>query len=190
MIYLLRHGQTDWNILHKIQGHLDIPLNDIGRNEAQICGRRLSEIKIDQIISSDLSRAQETARIINTFLSAPLSVDSRLREINFGDLQGVLVKDVSAEMWDDFNHTAHKLHAEALPDVYRRIKSFFDEIDPRKNTLIVAHGGVIRMIAYLAHSPNVFNQAEYEQKFLEFKIKNTQIFTWDKSNLIQPLFKN
>ena len=188
MIYLLRHGQTDWNIIHRIQGHLDIPLNDTGKDEAKTCAHKLIGIKMDQIISSDLSRARETAEIINEFLSAPFSVDQRLREINFGDLQGVLVKDVSAEMWDHFNHAAHKLHAETLPDVYRRIKSFFDEIDPQKNTLIVAHGGVIRMAVYLAHSPSTFNQAEYEEKFLEFKIKNTQIFTWNKSDLIQPLF--
>ena len=190
MIYLTRHGQTDWNVVHRIQGHLDIPLNDIGRNEAQICGRQLATIKMDQIISSDLSRARETAKIINEFLSAPLSVDSRLREINFGDLQGVLVKDVSDDMWNDFNHESDKLHAESLPAVYQRLKSFFDEIDPHKNTLIVAHGGVIRMAVYLAYNPVVFNQAEYEEKFLEFKIKNTQIYAWDKLGPVQPLFKN
>ena len=64
MIFLVRHGQTDWNIEHKTQGQLDIPLNNEGRREAQMCAERLKSLQINQMIASDLSRAAETAKII------------------------------------------------------------------------------------------------------------------------------
>ena len=65
MIYLLRHGQTDWNLERKIQGHLDMALNETGRKEALICLDKIVSLNIDNIISSDLVRAKETAQIIN-----------------------------------------------------------------------------------------------------------------------------
>ncbi|MGN0919874.1 MAG: histidine phosphatase family protein [Alphaproteobacteria bacterium] len=178
MIYFVRHGQTDWNVERRTQGQLDIPLNETGKKEAMECGKKLNSVKIDRIIASDLSRAKETANIINGFLSLPISYDSRLRELNFGDLQGVVVKDISNESWDLLNHNPHKIHAESLAEVYKRVKSFFDELDTKENTLIVTHGGVIRMAMYLANHPNSFNQEEFEKTCLEFKIKNTEIFKW------------
>ena len=68
MIYLVRHGQTDWNLENRIQGHLDMPLNDTGRNEARQCRKKLASVKMDKIIASDLLRAKETAAIINESL--------------------------------------------------------------------------------------------------------------------------
>lgn len=65
MIYLVRHGQTDWNIEHRIQGQTDVPLNATGRAQAVELSEKLSNFNIQKIISSDLSRAKETAEIIN-----------------------------------------------------------------------------------------------------------------------------
>ena len=188
MIYLIRHGQTDWNIDHRIQGQLDIPLNKMGKNEAEMCGKQLKSLSIDQIISSDLTRAHETARIIGNILSLSPSTDPRLREINCGDLQGVLVKDISDKTWDIFNHKAYKLHAESLTDVYKRVQSFFKDLDTTKSTLIVTHGGVIRMTLYLSQHPRSFNQTKFENKALPFKIKNTEIFAWDGQKPLYPHF--
>ena len=187
MFYLVRHGQTDWNINHRIQGHLDMPLNDTGRNEAAVCAKQLAAVKIDQIISSDLSRAKETANIINKTLSVPIRFDSRLREINMGDLQGVLVQDMTDETWDIFNHEPHKVHAESLEDVYKRVKSFFDDMDKMTNTLVVTHGGVVRMTKYLSQNPNFFDQAKFEEIAIEFKIKNTEVFQWNGAQSFTPL---
>ena len=189
MIYLVRHGQTDWNIENRIQGHLDMPLNDTGRNEARICVTQLSALKIDQIIASDLSRTKETANIINETLFLPISFDSRLRETNCGDLQGRLSKDIPEDTWYTFNHEPHKLHAESLLDVYNRVKSFFNDLDATKNTLIVTHAGVVRMAWYLARNPNSYDQEDFEKTALQFKIKNTEIFSWDKSEQFQLLTK-
>ena len=146
MIYLLRHGQTDWNLERKIQGHLDMALNETGRKEALICLDKIVSLNIDNIISSDLVRAKETAQIINEKLHLPVRFDSRLREINFGNLQGRLIQDITQDEWDIFNKTPHEVNAESWEDVYLRVKSFFDELDDIKNTLIVTHGGVIRSL--------------------------------------------
>ena len=148
MIYIVRHGQTDWNLVPRIQGQLDIPLNETGKNEALECAKQVASIKIDKIISSDLSRAKETANIINKFLSVPISCDARLREAVFGDLQGIFVKDISEETWQSFNQDRHKFHAESFADVYERVKSFFNEVDATENILIVTHAGVVKIIKY------------------------------------------
>lgn len=181
MIYLVRHGQTNWNAVRRLQGHTDVPLNDIGRHEAFLSGEKLVSIKIDKIISSDLLRAKETTEIINRFLSRSITFDTRLREINFGDLQGMLSNHISDETWNIFNHHPDEFHAESLANLYKRVKSFFDELDECQNTLIVTHGGVIRMTIYYAANRNNFNQAEFEKHFLDIRIKNTEIFSWDKS---------
>ena len=187
MIYLVRHGQTDWNVVNRIQGQLDMHLNETGRKEASMCAQKLSHLKLDEIVSSDLSRTRETTRIVNESLSLPVRFDSRLREVNCGDLQGVVAKEIPEETWYIFNHESHKLHAESLADVYNRVKSFFNEVDATKNTLIVTHAGVVRMAMYLAHSPHVFNQDDFEKTALQFKIKNTEIFSWDKAQKFQFL---
>ena len=187
MIYLVRHGQTDWNLENRIQGHLDMPLNDTGRNEAKQCREKLASVKIDRIIASDLSRAKETANIINESLSLPITYDARLRELNMGDLQGRIATDISKECWDLVNYEPHKIHAESLTDFFERIKSFFDEINAKENVLVVGHGGTVRMAMYLSHNLESFNQENFEKICLGFKIKNTGVFKWDKSQPLEPL---
>ena len=191
MIYLVRHGQTEWNLENRRQGHMDIPLNSTGKKQAKLCGQELSalNLKIDQIISSDLSRAKETAEIINTFLHLPISFDSRLREGNRGDLEGTFRKDISDESWYIFNIAPHKLHAESYKDIYNRAKSFFDALDTTKNTLVVTHGGFMSMVLFLAHHPHAFRQKDFlEHMSLQFKAKSTEIFKWDKnSGLFQSI---
>ena len=179
MIYLARHGQTDWNIQDRIQGN-DVPLNERGRQEAKICGQKLVSFKIDCIIASDLPRAKETAHIINKFLSVPIRFDARLREVSWGDLQGKLRTEVSDVEWDALKYNPAQIHAESLTDVYRRIKSFFDEIDVSQNTLIVTHAGDIEMVKYLSQYSDFFDQALFEKAIQDLEIKNTALFRWNK----------
>ena len=93
MIYFVRHGQTNWNIEHKIQGQSDIPLNEMGKKQAELIAPQLKDLKIERIISSDLSRALETAQIINTHLKLQITLDTRLREFKYGQIEGVPTKD-------------------------------------------------------------------------------------------------
>ena len=124
MIYLVRHGQTDWNLEKKTQGHTDISLNDNGREQALRVSDLLRNYKIDKIYSSDLLRASETAEIINKCLNLNIILDNRLREINYGDLEGIPRTTLSQDVWAVFNNNPLELHAEPMLDVYTRIKNF------------------------------------------------------------------
>lgn len=190
MIYLVRHGQTDWNLIKKIQGQLDIPLNETGKMQADEAGRLLSTIRARKIISSDLSRTKQTAEIINRYLSLPLTFDSKLRELNYGDLEGVVATSVSQEEWHTFNFEPEKMHAEDLKDFYNRVKSFFDELE-YEDVVIVTHGGTLRMAMIIAQNKPVFNREEFVHLYQTLKIKNASVFEWDRNNdEIQPVSGN
>lgn len=181
MIYLVRHGQTDWNVAKKTQGHTDIPLNDSGKKEAELIAKKFSSISISKIISSDLIRARETAEIINVRTRCPLITDVRLREINYGVLEGIERNKLPPDIWDTFNNEPDKLNAESMTNVYSRIKSFFDELDDQKNILIVTHGGALRMIMHYAECRNTFMKGRYDELFKNTTIKNASVFQWEKS---------
>ena len=176
MIYLIRHGQTDWNIDKKIQGQTDIPLNENGKLQAKNISEDISKLKIDRIISSDLSRAKETANIINENIGVKIDFDKRLREVGYGDLEGTLVDTLTEETWDIFNKTPEKLNGETRVEVYKRIKSFFDELKREDgNTLVVTHGGAIRMIRYYADNRDEFNIEKYMNYTRDMKVDNATV---------------
>ncbi len=89
LIYLIRHGQTNYNKQSRLQGQTDIDLNEQGRLLAGITGEALKNIKFDYIISSPLKRAMETARIIIRKKEVPIIEESRVQEIGFGDYEGL-----------------------------------------------------------------------------------------------------
>ena len=100
-ILAIRHGETAWNVGGRIQGHLDIPLNDTGRAQARRLARALAgRDTIDLIVSSDLARAFETARSVADATGAPLVANAALRERCFGDFQGQTFAEI-ADAWPD-----------------------------------------------------------------------------------------
>src|SRR5690625_3786475 len=94
-IGLIRHGVTEWNLLGKAQGSADISLNDVGRSQAERIGNRLSRGKIwDLIVTSDLPRAVETAKIIGSKINLSVSQsEKRIREIDCGQIEGTTEKE-------------------------------------------------------------------------------------------------
>ena len=95
-LVVVRHGQTDWNVEERYQGQLDLPLNAVGRTQAEALKRRLAGTQFDTAYSSPLRRAFETAQIIAGEL--PLIADTRLSEIHHGDWQGKTKADIE-ERW-------------------------------------------------------------------------------------------
>jgi len=157
-IYLVRHGQTDWNHQGITMGHKDIPLNAFGRRQAVLTARRLSELRIDKIFSSDLQRAAETAEIIAQPQAVKPTLNPELREINLAGFEGISGAELRANFPHAFMIFGNE-HAGAISrphpatetrlDLLNRTRVVFDEIwgdESFETALIVCHGGVIRCI--------------------------------------------
>lgn len=97
MIYLVRHGETQWNAQKRIQGQADSPLTEEGRKQAKQVAMRVKNLGITHLVSSDLGRAVETADIIASVLNLPIQTDKRLRELNMGILEGKCVDQLTPE---------------------------------------------------------------------------------------------
>src|SRR4051794_38680024 len=96
-IYLIRHGETDWNVQERFQGHTDIPLNENGRSQARQLIAVCRHHKIEAILSSDLSRALETAQIIAAQLEIKVFQNAGLREANLGKAQGLTHSEIEQQ---------------------------------------------------------------------------------------------
>ena len=147
MIYFIRHGETNYNKEHRYQGHLDIPLNEIGISQAEKARDELAGLVFDEIYSSPLSRAKKTAEIINEKQGAEIFFDDRLKEIYGGTSQGQCLDKWTEDEVKDLHNNPKKFGAESSEEFSLRVEEFFKEIEESdKNILIVAHGGVYRAI--------------------------------------------
>jgi 2,3-bisphosphoglycerate-dependent phosphoglycerate mutase len=90
ILFLFRHGETDWNREGRLQGHIDTPLNATGLAQAHALAESLRPHRLDAVVSSDLSRARTTAQIVATAIGVPLFVETGLRETNVGAAEGLL----------------------------------------------------------------------------------------------------
>lgn len=145
MIYLTRHGQTDWNVQKKVMGRCDEPLNKNGREQARQTKELLSNIAFDLIICSPLLRAKETAQIINQDRNIKIEYDDRIIERDFGELEGLETKEFDFDgFWNYYKNNIYD-RAENIQKFFKIIYGFLDDISIKyadKNVLIVAHGGV------------------------------------------------
>jgi len=161
-IGLVRHGLTDWNAAGRIQGQTDIPLNEEGRKQAECLGRRLQseDYQWDFIVTSGLSRAQETGKILSRMLDVPmLEPDARLKERAFGLIEGLTSDERVArwgESWDILD-----LGQENIEDIQVRALAFLDDLwsaHSKENVLIVTHG------AFLANLLTALYQDKYTER--------------------------
>jgi len=174
----MRHGQTDWNVMRKMQGQSDIPLNEMGRQQARDAQPRVAELYFDLVYASDLSRAYETAQLA-TEGKFEIVKDERLRERSFGDFEQRIFTEVSEQEWRQFSENPREYGAEAFQDMFDRVKSFFDELPSDKKVLIVTHGLAITMMLYYAEHAK-FNEQEYIDNYMMLKIDNTSITEWNQ----------
>lgn len=156
MLYIVRHGETDWNKERKVQGYTDIPLNDYGRHLAEETAKGMEKIHIDLGYTSPLSRAKETAQIILKGRGVPLVEDERIKEMGFGSYEGMRSSGEdcapeSAAFNKFFTDTANyvpPLGAESVSDLYARTGAFLKELCGRedldgKNILVSTHGAAM-----------------------------------------------
>lgn len=157
-LYLIRHGETQWNHLRKMQGQMDIPLNAYGIELAEMTAEGMKDIKFDRIFASPLVRAKKTAEIIAVNSGVEVETDDRLKEINFGEGEGSDINEVKAD-------SSHPLHTffknpdqflpmeggETLKQAQDRGLDFIRNVvlpleGTCENVAIVAHAAIIRSI--------------------------------------------
>ena len=156
MLYIVRHGETDWNRQKKVQGHTDIPLNEYGRHLAEETAEGMKDIPIDIGYTSPLKRARETAEIILKERNIPLLDEPRIQEIGFGIYDGIHTGTQEKEPGSDefnlfFTDTASYIPpegAESVEELYERTGQFLEELCGRreledKNILISTHGAAM-----------------------------------------------
>lgn len=130
-IYIIRHGQTDANLRHQLQGRRDIPLNQQGREQATLIGGyfKARSIKFSQVYSSPLGRAMETARIVCG--DVPIKTDDRLLEMDYGPYEGADLRNPAPEIvtfFSDFNNNPAPKGMEPLSSVVARAGSFLEDL--------------------------------------------------------------
>jgi broad specificity phosphatase PhoE len=146
--YFLRHGETDWNLEGRYQGHTDIALNATGVAQAHAAAEELAHVPIDRIVASPLLRALATATIVAEKLRKPMHADRGLVERNFGSFNGLVVREVKQQhgLRPDQSSRAilppdadpwHEIFERVPPVIARWMTTY-----PNDTFLFVAHGGV------------------------------------------------
>ena len=157
-IYIFRHGETAYNVKGVMQGWLDMPLNENGRALAEATGRAMKGIKFDRCITSPLIRAKETAEIILKYSenSTPITVDDRLKEINFGRFEGKSLAemgDAGRLFFSDPLRSGRFPGGESVEDLCARTQQLLRELTARGGDgtyLISTHGCAARaMVNFL-----------------------------------------
>jgi broad specificity phosphatase PhoE len=143
-IYVIRHGETDWNVEKRLQGHTDIPLNAEGEKQALQIKEKLEKIEFTAVFSSDLSRASQTAGIIMGEKREQVIKTTALRERYMGAWEGRYAHEFHAELQEQ-----KQSNVESLLEVYNRLYSFIKMQAPFYlgfSILLVSHGGVLRAL--------------------------------------------
>lgn len=181
-VYVIRHGQTKWNAEGRWQGHADVPLSEEGYDQARALAEHLSDVDFSAVYTSDLKRARETGRVLAEATGAPLVVDTRLRELNLGALQGLTHAEIRARYPNDddqmkanyFDHvvTNGESRREMQARAYAAWQDMLDQADSRPVAL-VSHGGTIRLLLL-----RVLDHTQHEE-IMRLQISNTAFTVLD-----------
>lgn len=152
-VVLWRHGRTEWNVAGRVQGQSDVPLDDVGRQQARDAASRLAALRPHRIVSSDLMRAAETAQILGEVTGQEVELDVRLREMDFGAREGL----TWGEAWDQFPDgmrawidgdetqiPGSETHRQAGERFAAALHDLLADLPPKGVLIVVAHGAVLR----------------------------------------------
>ncbi|WP_144112085.1 histidine phosphatase family protein [Paraburkholderia sp. BCC1886] len=156
-ILFIRHGETEWNRIKRIQGHIDIPLATTGVEQAQRLAQRLAqeaqeaqdgEMRLDGIYSSDLQRAQQTAQPIADALGLPLQLREALRERSYGAFQGLDSDEIAVRFPEPYAHWQTR-DPDFAPPEGESLRQFYERVVQAVRPLVAAHpGGRIACVAH------------------------------------------
>lgn len=149
-LYIIRHGETEWNSEQRLQGRSDIELNDYGIKLAQITSEALKDVKFDKIYSSPLKRAYRTAEILKRDRKIEIQTDDRLKEMCFGEYEGKVTGTLPDEFWKFFDDPVNfkpTEGGESYEEIVERASSFIYDIvvpasEKYERMMIVAHGAL------------------------------------------------
>jgi broad specificity phosphatase PhoE len=148
-----RHGNTDWNAGHRVQGQTDVPLNDLGRQQAVDAAELLARLKPDVLVSSDLRRAADTAAALAALTGRPVTYDERLRERSFGVWEGLTMTEVAETRPEEYARWTAGADViggdvETLDDLGKRVadalQSAADLVPPGGTVVVATHGAAAR----------------------------------------------
>lgn len=152
-VVLWRHGRTEWNVSNRFQGATDVPLDDVGREQARTGAPVLATMQPVRIVSSDLSRAVETAEALAALTGLPVHTDERLRETNGGVWQGLTRPEIVAMddelllRWmagHDVRPPGGEMRGEVVARVLAAISDHLADVPEGGTMVVVSHGGAIR----------------------------------------------
>lgn len=181
MIYVVRHGQTDWNLQGRCQGWSDIELNQTGIAQAEELAKQLSNVKFDVCFASPLKRTLKTAQII---YHGEIITDSRLLERGKGELEGrtglkQMVRQLGINYYDPDENS---YGIEKLADFENRVHAFWDEVLVKysgKNVLVVTHGGTVMC------SREYFDGVPEDQDYSRYRLENCGVWQIDNRGPLQ-----
>ena len=174
-IYFVRHGETVWNVENKICGVTDVPLTELGHQQAIETGYKILKegIKADLILYSPLIRAAETAGHISEITGIPMRVEPRLIEQNFGKWESTPRNGIEFKLAKE-SFVCSNDGGETHLRVAQRVYNLLDELkgDPNKTNILVAHNGIARVVQSYFHD---MTNAEYAA----FGVKNCAVVRFD-----------
>ena len=189
-LHLIRHGETEWNSQHRAQSYTDIPLSDVGRQQAQCTAKRLQNVDFDVAYSSDLCRAKETAKIILGKRNIQIKTSRNLREYNKGVFEGLHRSEYSLRYPDQYQASLTRdldfapESGESVRQVHDRVSEFGTFITsehPNDDILIAGHGGSLR--ALVVHLLSL--SLETTWKLATSNCSLTIIDTYPNNNVLQ-----
>ena len=171
IVYLIRHGETMWNREKRLQGHIDIGLNDAGYWQAECLARHMAGKNLAAVISSDLSRAIDTAKPIAEHHDLDLIFDPALRERHYGIMQGLSHQEIAKN--HPRNHAAWKnREVDFQPESGESLQQFYDRVVdavkhwadayPNQEIAVVAHGGVLDCLNRAASNKTLAQARDFE----------------------------
>lgn len=186
-IWLVRHGETPWNVESRVQGWEDIPLNENGILQAQALAQHIKRLnesgdKLDAIYSSDLKRAHHTASIVAESIGLPLLVEPGVRERHFGVLQGLIYNDMELHqpeayrIWRSRDPDLDMPEGESLGFFHQRVVGAINSLaakHPGERIMVVSHGGAMDII--WRHASQVGLQADRKAPLLNASLNRLSV---------------